>query len=112
MKWFLAAVLVGCSAAEDESSATTSPPENTATTIDTETTQTTTTTTTSTFAVTGTFMCSQTVPGSELHGSYPPTELPVATFDATSHEGLARTSADLVGHPTVVWFYPKAGTAG
>ena len=109
MKWLLAALLVGCGATDEASSTTTPPSETTATTTVTDTTQATTTTT---FAVTGTFVCSQTVPGSDLHGSYPPTELPVATFDATSHEGLARTSADLIGHPTVIWFYPKAGTAG
>lgn len=31
---------------------------------------------------------------------------------ATSHEGAPRTVADLRGHPTVVWFYPKAATGG
>jgi hypothetical protein len=27
-------------------------------------------------------------------------------------DGSARTQADLMGHPTVFWFYPAAGTYG
>ena len=27
-------------------------------------------------------------------------------------DGSARTQADLMGHPTVFWFYPAAGTFG
>ena len=31
---------------------------------------------------------------------------------ATSDAGLSRTRADLMGHRTVMWFFPAAGTFG
>jgi len=47
----------------------------------------------------------------------PPEEAPaapvdLASFAATAHDGTPRDISHLRGHPTVVWFYPKAATGG
>lgn len=47
-----------------------------------------------------------------LYGEAPPDALPLPEFVATNFDGGARGPADLVGHPTVVWFFPFAGTPG
>ncbi len=47
-----------------------------------------------------------------LHGVAPAEPVPVPEFSATNRDGTARSSADLVGHPTVLWFYPLANTGG
>ena len=47
-----------------------------------------------------------------LNGMEPSENLPVPTFSALSHLGEARSQADLVGQPTVMWFFPLAGTYG
>lgn len=47
-----------------------------------------------------------------LHGATPPVLLDVPEFAAINRDGSARSQSDLVGHPTVVWFYPSAGTLG
>lgn len=47
-----------------------------------------------------------------LHGVAPEEPVPVPEFSATNRDGAPRSSVDLVGHPTVVWFYPLANTAG
>ena len=36
----------------------------------------------------------------------------VPSFKALSHDGTTRSEKDLVGHPTVLWFFPVAGTPG
>ena len=33
-------------------------------------------------------------------------------FGATSHDGTHRTKANLIGKPTIMWFFPLAGTPG
>lgn len=33
-------------------------------------------------------------------------------FKALSHDGTPRSKKDLMGHPTVIWFFPVAGTPG
>jgi cytochrome oxidase Cu insertion factor (SCO1/SenC/PrrC family) len=33
-------------------------------------------------------------------------------FTLTSHTGVTVTKADLLGHTSVIWFYPKASTPG
>lgn len=33
-------------------------------------------------------------------------------FSARSHDGTDRGQKDLIGHPTVMWFFPFAGTPG
>jgi cytochrome oxidase Cu insertion factor (SCO1/SenC/PrrC family) len=47
-----------------------------------------------------------------LHGERlsPPTDIPA--FAALSHDGTPRSREDLLGHPTVMWFFPAAGTPG
>jgi hypothetical protein len=45
-----------------------------------------------------------------LHGSYPATELPLPQFEALNSDGSVRGPDDLRGHPTVLWFFPFAGT--
>ncbi len=47
-----------------------------------------------------------------LHGTPPSSPKPVPTFMVLNRDGTMRTQADLLGHPTVMWFYPAAGTAG
>jgi hypothetical protein len=48
-----------------------------------------------------------------LNGTAPPVALSVPSFtDVVNQDAQARTQADLVGHPTVMWFYPAAATAG
>ncbi len=47
-----------------------------------------------------------------LHGSPPDKALPAPDFAALNMDGAARDREDLLGQPTVMWFYPKAGTAG
>ena len=47
-----------------------------------------------------------------LYGSVPDEALAAPEFSATHHDGSARSREDLLGHPTVMWFYPAAGTYG
>jgi hypothetical protein len=52
-------------------------------------------------------------PTGEYFGTVPRNPLPLPTFaSVTNYDGTARAQADLVGHPTVMWFYPAAGTGG
>lgn len=53
-----------------------------------------------------------TAPPAGLHGEIPENPLPLPDFTATAMNGESRTKADLLGHPTVIWFYPAATTAG
>jgi len=48
----------------------------------------------------------------ELHGTAPAAPVPLPEFAAYAHDGSPRSRADLLGHPTVVWFFPAAGTPG
>jgi hypothetical protein len=52
------------------------------------------------------------VEADELNGTVPDTALPAPEFVATNRDGGARAREDLLGHPTVMWFYPAAATAG
>jgi cytochrome oxidase Cu insertion factor (SCO1/SenC/PrrC family) len=45
-------------------------------------------------------------------GRPPESPVPLPTFTARAHTGEARTEADLVGHPTVMWFFPVVGGHG
>ncbi|MFZ5785879.1 MAG: hypothetical protein ACOY3Y_05510, partial [Acidobacteriota bacterium] len=47
-----------------------------------------------------------------LHGTRPTTALPAPDFVAANSDGSTRGRPDLIGHPTVVWFYPAAATGG
>ncbi|MDP2315781.1 MAG: hypothetical protein Q8P41_22980 [Pseudomonadota bacterium] len=48
----------------------------------------------------------------DLNGTAPAAAVALPTFSARNQYGEARSEADLVGHPTVLWFYPAAGTYG
>jgi hypothetical protein len=48
----------------------------------------------------------------DLVGEAPPSPVALPEFSATNRDGDARTRAALVGGPTVLWFYPAAGTYG
>jgi hypothetical protein len=48
-----------------------------------------------------------------LHGVPPAIPKPAPEFMATNRDGTPRTRADLTdGKPTIMWFYPAAGTGG
>jgi hypothetical protein len=48
-----------------------------------------------------------------LHGVPPAIPKPAPEFTATNRDGTTRTRADLTdGKPTIMWFYPAAGTPG
>jgi hypothetical protein len=47
-----------------------------------------------------------------LNGDVPDDPPPLPEFSATNSDGAARSREDLLGHPTVMWFYPAAATAG
>ena len=48
----------------------------------------------------------------DLHGDVPTVALKAPTFTVSNRDGSPRTQADLIGHPTVFWFYPLAGSSG
>lgn len=50
-------------------------------------------------------------PGS-TYGTVSAAPAAIPDFQAVSHLGEPRSKADLLGHPTVVWFFPAAGTPG
>jgi hypothetical protein len=47
-----------------------------------------------------------------LNGTVPPQALPAPYFTARNRDDTPRARPDLIGHPTVIWFYPKANTSG
>lgn len=47
-----------------------------------------------------------------LHGTQPDEALGAPDFTAWNSDGAERSKPDLIGHPTVVWFYPAAATGG
>jgi hypothetical protein len=47
-----------------------------------------------------------------LNGTLPPQPLAAPHFTARNRDDTPRTRPDLIGHPTVIWFYPKANTSG
>ncbi|GDX83031.1 hypothetical protein LBMAG42_48420 [Deltaproteobacteria bacterium] len=50
--------------------------------------------------------------GIELNGEWATERTAAPEFVATNRDGSARSRPDLIGHPTVIWFYPAAGTSG
>lgn len=48
----------------------------------------------------------------DLYGDQAAERTPAPEFSATNSDGAARDREDLLGHPTVMWFYPAAATAG
>ena len=49
---------------------------------------------------------------SGLNGAAPSGDTSLPTFTAQNMDGSPRTRDDLLGHPTVMWFYPLANTGG
>jgi hypothetical protein len=49
---------------------------------------------------------------STMVGVAPNPALSVPEFSALNQEGAPRSRADLLGHPTVLWYFPAAGTPG
>ena len=47
-----------------------------------------------------------------LHGEQPQSATPLPQFAAINADGSARGPDDLIGKPTVMWFFPFAGTPG
>jgi cytochrome oxidase Cu insertion factor (SCO1/SenC/PrrC family) len=47
-----------------------------------------------------------------LHGERPASPISTPDFEARNQHGQPRTKEALLGHPTVMWFYPAAATAG
>ena len=47
-----------------------------------------------------------------LNGVSPSTDTPPPVFSALNYDGSVRNQENLVGHPTVIWFFPFAGTPG
>ncbi len=47
-----------------------------------------------------------------LNGSVPDETLAAPEFAASNRDGSPRDRDDLIGQPTVLWFYPKAATSG
>ena len=51
-------------------------------------------------------------PSTGLAGVAPATPLSIPEFSAVNQDGAPRSRDDLLGHPTVVWYFPAAGTPG
>ena len=49
---------------------------------------------------------------SATNGTAPSTEIGPPTFTATNSDYAARTQQDLIGQPTVIWFFPFSATPG
>lgn len=47
-----------------------------------------------------------------LNGTFPTEELALIEFNALNFDGTERGRDDLLGHPTVLWFYPLAQSGG
>ena len=47
-----------------------------------------------------------------LHGKRPSSPKPIVDFAALNYDNSARTKSDLLGKPTVLWFFPFANTPG
>jgi thioredoxin-dependent peroxiredoxin len=47
-----------------------------------------------------------------FNGETPTVPISAPDFGATNRDGSARDRGDLLGHPTVMWFYPGAFTGG
>jgi len=48
----------------------------------------------------------------DLYGVVPASALGAPEFTAINHDGTTRTRDDLLGHRTVMWFFPFAMTPG
>ena len=48
----------------------------------------------------------------ELNGSWPAQPVSAPEFTVTNMDGTSRSREDLLGQPTVMWFYPLAASSG
>lgn len=48
----------------------------------------------------------------DLNGTYVEEGTEAPEFDATNRDDTPRDRDNLLGHPTVIWFYPAAATGG
>lgn len=48
----------------------------------------------------------------DYHGTVPSDPTAAPTFSVLNQDEQVRTRDDLLGHPTVMWFYPAAATSG
>ncbi len=48
----------------------------------------------------------------DFNGTVPDVSIPAPEFEVQNMDESPRTREDLLGHATVAWFYPAAGTAG
>ena len=48
----------------------------------------------------------------DLNGTLPSANLEPPEFVALNRDGAERTEANLIGQPTVLWFYPLANSPG
>ena len=48
----------------------------------------------------------------DLNGAFPPENIPAPDFTALNYDGDSRSREDLLGHPTVIWFFPRSQTYG
>jgi len=55
---------------------------------------------------------SETVLTGDFNGTEPGVVIAAPTFDALNRDDTPRSRDDLLGHPTVMWFFPLAGTPG
>jgi hypothetical protein len=53
-----------------------------------------------------------TTPPGDYNGTIPSVALDAPEFLATNYDDTDRTQDDLMGQPTVMWFFPFSGTAG
>ncbi len=48
----------------------------------------------------------------DYNGTVPTDSIPAPEFEVQNMDETIRTRDDLIGHPSVIWFYPAAGTSG
>lgn len=48
----------------------------------------------------------------DYNGTLPAESIPAPEFEVQNMDESPRTREDLMGHPSVIWFYPAAGTSG
>jgi hypothetical protein len=105
----LLVLAVGCSGGKDDTSDLTDTDTDTDTDADSDSD---TDTDSDTDADADSDADTDTVLPGDLNGTPPDEALPAPEFTATAMDGTPRTQPDLMGQPTVLWFYPAAFTGG
>jgi hypothetical protein len=107
----LGVATMGCGPGDSAEQTTSSTSQTTATGMTTTATGTPTTSTGTTDTTTPS-TTNTTIDTTKLYGTAPDTVVPAPTFAVYNHESEVRTREDLMGHPTVFWFFPFADTPG